>query len=206
MTRYFFLAALCLIAVVSCSKENDNNSTGSINKYDSNSINFVTQATKAISNNIDTMQADANGFVVYGLQAGVDFWHENLDGNNYIYDSIALQWAWATTETPSWPEPFNQMNFYAFYPESAEGFILTAIDGSSITGDIVVEPSILDQTDYLASCSGDVASKPSGGMQSLNFEHIMSKISFSITQDDSVLTVIRQLGMENIISEGSYDS
>lgn len=202
MTKNFFSATLFLIIATSCSKTND---TTSGNTYDSNSINFATQTTKATDNDLDAMEGDADGFVVYGVELNDTSWYEELDGNRYIYDSTTQLWGWASTEAPSWPVPFYQMNFYAYYPASAAGFTLTAVAPSTIIGEIVVEPSILNQTDYLASASGDVMTKPLSGMQPLNFAHITSKISFSVLQIKDVLTVIRQLGIENIINQGSYD-
>lgn len=206
MIRKVFLAILFLVVVVGCSKVDDNASTSSsVGEYDSSSINFETQTTKATSSDVDTMKADKNGFVVYGLEANASSWYDHIDGSRYIYDAQTEQWGWETSQTPSWPEPFNQMNFYAFYPSSATGFTVSSIATLSIIGDIVVESSILDQTDYLASRSGDIVVKPSTGVLSLNFTHIMSKVSFSVIQDAGILTVIRQLGIENVINQGTYD-
>ncbi|MFI3332682.1 MAG: fimbrillin family protein [Rikenellaceae bacterium] len=205
MVKNIFLVTLLMIAMVSCSKEDDSLSMGGIDRYNSNSINFISQTTKAINNDIDVMEGDANGFVVYGLEINDSSWYDYLDGNGYIYNSTIELWEWESSETPSWPETFDQMNFYAFYPASATGFTLSATAPSSIVGRVVVESSILDQTDFLAACSGDVFVKPLTGMQPLRFSHIMAKVSFSVSQEAGVLTVIRQLGIENVINEGTYD-
>lgn len=202
---YFFWVLLFVLVVGSCSKQDDGDFVELMGEYEVGVINFSTQATKATSSDIDTMESDVNGFVVYGLEAGGTDWYDNIDGNRYVYDSYEQVWEWSSSKNPAWPEPFNQMNFYAFYPESALGFELVSSAPSYLSGDIVVQSSILDQTDYLAASSGDIVSKPLTGVQPLNFVHIMAKISFSVLQDEGVLTVIRQLGIENIINEGTYD-
>ncbi len=202
MLKIIAPTVLLLTATVSCSKIDETSST---TIYDCNSINFESQSTKAISNDINKMMSAANGFVVYGAEVNGSDWYENLDGNRYIYDSSSYKWMWDSVETPSWADPFSPIIFYAYYPESASGFTLTDSAPSSIMGDVIVEKSILNQTDYLASCSGVITSKPITGIQPLSFSHIMSKISFSILQDEGILTVIRQLGIENIINVGRYD-
>ncbi|MFR9603364.1 MAG: fimbrillin family protein [Rikenellaceae bacterium] len=205
MAKKLFSTTLFLIYVVGCSKVDNNTFEESIGTCDCDAINFVAQTTKATTNELDSMKSDANGFVVYGVEINSSSWYDYLDGNKYIYNSTSETWEWEDDKTPSWPLPFNQMNFYALYPDSAEGFTISTTPTSSIVGDIVVQQSILDQTDYLAAASGDVMTKPSTGVLPLQFTHIMSKISFSVLQDEGILTIIRQLGIENIISEGSYD-
>lgn len=202
MINKIISATWILLVLVGCSKEDDN---GYIGVHDPCVINFITQATKATISDIATMQSDINGFVVYGSKVGDSDWYDNIDGNRYTYNSDSQTWEWQSSEVPSWPLPFEQMNFYAYYPSSAEGFALSATATSSIIGEIVVESSILNQTDYIAACSDDILEKPISGLLPLDFGHIMSKISFSVLQDDGVLTVIRQLGVENIIDRGSYD-
>lgn len=198
---------LFLFISVSCSKVEDSASNDAISAYDDLlSINFSSLSSKAMSNDVDTMKKDPNGFIVYGVEVNSSEWYNYLDGNSYIYDTIALKWNWRDdSQIAYWPSPFNQMNFYAFYPATASGFTLTATAPSSIIGDFTVESSILDQTDYLACVSGDVLTRPQTGVLALYFTHIMSKISFSVLQEAGVLTIIRQLGIENIINQGSYD-
>ncbi|MFI3295904.1 MAG: fimbrillin family protein, partial [Rikenellaceae bacterium] len=202
MIHRIYWAILLLIMVVGCTKLDTKTL---VNTYDSDAINFVTQTTKAISYDIDTMQSDADGFVVYGVEVDSPSWYDNLDGNRYIFDPSYQLWEWSSSDDPLWPVPFSQMNFYAYYPERALGFSPQASSPSTLTGDIVVESSILNQTDFLASSSGDILAKPSTGVLPLSFSHIMSKVSFSVLQDAGVLTVIRQLGIENIINTGTYD-
>ncbi len=199
MANKFFSATLLFLVTVSCTVVDE------VVEYSFDYINFVAHTTRAISSDVTTLEGDADGFVVYGAVKGEDGWHDNLDGNNYIYNEESKVWGWKSDEAPTWPVPFYQINFYAYHPASAAGFTPSNAAPSSIVGDIVAQPSILDQTDYLASRSGDVVLKPTGGMQPLDFFHIMSKISFSVMQDEGILTVIRQLGIENVISSGSYD-
>ncbi|MFR9502941.1 MAG: fimbrillin family protein [Rikenellaceae bacterium] len=205
MIRKIFLAVLLLIVVMGCSRGEGDDTLSAISTYDSSAINFISQATKAVSNGVDVMEGDESGFVVYGVEADDFSWYDYLDGNRYIYNSVAQRWEWESEEDPSWPVSFSRMNFYAYYPASATGFTLTSSAPVTLVGEVVVESSVLNQTDYLASSSGDVVTKPLTGVQPLNFAHIMSKVSFSVLQDEGILTVIRQLGLENIISEGSYD-
>ncbi len=199
MAKKMFSAILVFVVGVGCTK------VELTNMYDCNSINFATQTTKAVTNSVDSIMKDANGFVVYATESGSSEWYDNLDGNRYIYNSTSQTWEWESSDEPSWPVPFNTMRFYALYPMEAAGFELSESAPSQIVGDIEVEASILDQTDYLAANSGDVTSKPATGILSLNFNHIMSKISFSVLQYENVLTIIRQLGIENVINKGSYD-
>ncbi|MFI3282411.1 MAG: fimbrillin family protein [Rikenellaceae bacterium] len=202
MMKYIALVATVTITFVGCSNEEENNS---MDLYDQSFINFETLATKATINDVDSIKGDSNGFVVYGLEQNSSDWYANIDGKCYIYDTVTQEWGWEDEQTPLWPDPFNQMNFYAYYPQSAEGFSLREIAPTSIIGDVEVVSTILDQTDYLASSSGDIVSKPLTGMQPLSFVHTMAKISFSVIQDEGILTVIRQLGIENVINKGSYD-
>lgn len=205
MEKKIFSVAFILIAVTSCAKMGDDPSVGSVATYDPKTINFTTQITKATSNSVDSLNMDRNGIIVYGVEVNDSDWYENLDGNRYVYNSDTLMWEWQSSDAPSWSDTFDQMNFYAHYPASALGFSPSVTAPSSIIGDIVVEPSITDQTDFLASSSGDIVTKPITGIIYLSFTHIMSKISFSVLQEDGVLTIIRQLGIENVINEGSYD-
>lgn len=193
-----------MVAVVGCGRVDDGLSNLNAT-CDPIYIGFSGSSTKASSNDIDSMEGDSDGFVVYGLQAGSSEWSEHLDGNRYIYDSIQQSWGWLGSDIPWWPEPFSTMNFYAYYPSLAAGFSLSATAPNSIVAEIVVQESILNQTDFLASHSGDVTLKPLTGMQPMSFKHITSKVSFSVLQQQDVLTVIRQLGIENIIGQGSYD-
>ncbi|MFR9524402.1 MAG: fimbrillin family protein [Rikenellaceae bacterium] len=205
MTKIIFFVVSFSAVIVGCSEIDDEISTTHAAAYDSRSINFVAQTTKALSNDIEAMMGDDNGFVVYAVAENESSWYEYLGGNMYVYDSDTQAWGWYSSEEPIWPVPFYTMNFYAYYPQVASGFEVAAVAPSSLVGEIEVAQSILDQTDYLASCSGDIVTKPFTGMLSLNFGHIMSKVSFSVMQDAGILTVIRQLGMENIINIGSYD-
>lgn len=200
-----FFATLLLIVVVSCSEGDGDTFVTSTDIYDCDNINFTTQTTKALSSDILTMQSDTNGFVVYGVEINSSGWYDLLDGNRYIYDNTMQVWEWESSEAPSWSVPFTQMNFYAYYPQTASGFTLASSIPSSTLAEIVVEKSILNQTDYLAAYSGDIVEKPYFGVLSLDFDHITSKIDFSVLQDEGILTVIRQLGIENIIDRGSYD-
>ncbi len=196
------VAMLLLSAILGCSKAYEGSCEGA---YDSNAINFMAQATRALSSDLATLEGDEDGFTVYGLMAESSEWYDGLDGNSYAYDSTSQLWGWLSDEAPSWPVPFSAMNFYAYHPTSADGLEIWVSAPSTITSEIEVQPSILDQIDYLAAASGDIVSKPLTGILPLNFEHIMSKISFSMVQTEGVLTVIRQLGIENIIDKGSYD-
>ncbi|MFR9660244.1 MAG: fimbrillin family protein [Rikenellaceae bacterium] len=199
MAKNIFSTTLLLVAVVGCSEVDDRV------EEDSLSINFETQSTRTLSSDLDAMEGDTDGIVVYGLVSGDDTWYDSLDGGRYTYDFASQRWGWGSDDAPSWPEPFSPMNFYAYHPSSAVGFTLSSLTPSTLVADIEVEASILDQTDFLASASGDVVVKPATGVQSLSFDHIMAKISFCVVQDEGVLTVIRQLGIENVISRGSYD-
>ncbi len=205
MAIYIYSVVVSLIIFVGCTKGEELTPTSSVEGYDTRSINFVSQSSRALSNDIGTMEGDADGFVVYGVESGDSSWYEGIDGSRYIYDSSTGMWGWESEDDPLWSDPFRQINFYAYYPHSATGLTLSTLAPSTLVGDIVVEPSILDQTDYLAASSGDVVTKPLTGVQSLNFNHIMAKISFSVVQDEGVLTLIRQLGIENVINKGSYD-
>lgn len=205
MTTKISSATLFLTIVMGCSTVEDGVLTSSSNTYDANHINFTTQTTKAMSNDVGSIEGDTDGFVVYGVEVDSSDWSDYLDGNSYIYDLDTKKWGWKSEETPSWPSPFVQMNFYAHYPTTASGFSASDTAPSRLIGEIEVESSILDQTDYLASASGDILTKPLTGILSLNFTHIMSKISFSVIQEEGILTLIRQLGIENIINKGSYD-
>lgn len=204
MAKKIFISVF-LFALCACSKLAENTSQDSTTEHDNYAINFTALTSKAISYDIDTLQKDANGFVVYGLQDNSEEWYYFLSGSKYIYNLTSQTWSWEQNNTPYWPESFSYMNFYALYPASAPRLTILDANTSALTAEIEVESSILDQSDYLAANTGVITTRPSSGATNLTFTHIMSRISFSVLQNQGVLTVIRQLGVENVISKGTYD-
>ena len=215
--KLLFAVFTLAIMAVSCSV----NETEDINITASDAISLApsTAITRALVSNLDTLQNAPDGFVVYATAgASPTAWYDGgsgavIDGsNNHVY--VSSKWGFKTNV--SWPATDYPMTFYAFYPAATNAAVknLTATWTPQQTLILGVEiPLEIDkQIDLLAGMRRTTA-KPISGSLNMAFKHILSKVSFSVTNtigDPAAATTtqtvdVLALGFVNLKYKNTYD-
>ncbi|MGL5682917.1 MAG: fimbrillin family protein [Marinifilaceae bacterium] len=199
--------ASALLLFAACS--NEDISENATVKNNPNMINFSGTTSRASAiNTLSSMQGDATGFKVFGTSAAsASTWYSGLDGtNNYKYTAGTTNaWGWTTPPGPLWPTtvPGYPMNFYAFYPAAATGFVATTT-APNVTAAITVQSAASAQVDYMAARANTV-SRPGDGYLPLNFTHIMSKVNFGVIAGQGTSVFIQSLKVINTKSVNTYN-
>jgi len=188
------------------------NETDNVNVTKSDAISLAPSTaatTRASISDLSTLQDDPNGFVAYA-KSGSN-WYAGLDGstkNNHVWDKHESQWGFETSV--HWPGDANDypMTFYAFYPQKdANNKVITGIipPTSGLTLGVILPPDKKDQLDLLAG-QKETKNKPASGTLTMTFNHILSKVNFSVSIDDKNYTAyVLALGFKNLYSQNNYD-
>lgn len=188
--------ATCGLIFASCSNNDVFEENNDIHSQDN--INFSANTTRASINGLDQVKA---GFKVFATVKGGSAWF--IDGGIYGNNG---SWDWQTTKH-KWPIDKNNypMNFYAFYPQTADGFTPTTTPVGTVTANITIQSDPATQTDYLAANYINVTTKPASGKLNLMFKHITSKVNFSVIAGTGAKVVVQQLHMQNVGNTGTYN-
>ncbi len=195
------ILALGALLAVSCSQV-ESYDVASVSE--DNVIGFISSTTRAETLTLSDLTGNKDGFAVYGEKGNSGSWDTEMDGNNK-YSFATGAWAWTET-SPTWPDEDEDggypINFYAIYTEDG-------IDGfSSVTttpGQIAITytaPTDGQNDILVATASTDV--RPAGDKLPLTFCHILSKVTFDITADESSVVYTQEVGLNNINSSRIY--
>ena len=211
MNKKFFLAiAAVAITLVSCS-QNDQEVVN-IPTSDAISLNPSTAVTRASISFLSTLQGDNNGFAVYADNgASPSTWHDDIRGINHTYNAGK----WNFTPPVKWPtEPEKYpMTFFAFFPTMANSNgVIQLVNGTHPNVKLSVEvPSDKSaQRDLLAGQS-ETASKPTTSILRMQFEHILSKVWFTVSNsfkgvaNTTQNVYVQAIGFKNLQKTNDYD-
>lgn len=187
--------ATCGLIFASCSNNDVFEENNDIHSQDN--INFSANTTRAISNGLDQVKG---GFKVFATENGNASWYIN----GGIYENKG-SWDWQNGPH-KWPIDKNKypMNFYAFYPQTADGFTPSTNTIGTVTANITIESDPEKQTDFLAANYVNVTTKPASGKLNLMFKHITSKVNFSVIAGTGANVFVQQLHMQNVGNTGTY--
>lgn len=198
--------ATCGLIFASCSS----NDVFEENKelHSDGDISFSANTTRAIVNTLDKVKG---GFRVYATKADLNDWYI-YEGNNNIYyfNTSKDKWDWQDAAglpvKHSWPTTAAEypMNFYAFYPQTADRFVLATTTVGTVTATITIEADPAKQTDFLAANYKNVTTKPASGKLNLMFGHITSKVNFSVIAGTGSKVFVQQLHMQNVGNAGTF--
>ena len=188
--------ATCGLIFASCSNNDVFEENNDIHSQDN--INFSANTTRAIINSLDQVKG---GFKVFATEKDNASWYIN----GGIYENNG-SWDWQNGPH-KWPIDKNNypMNFYAFYPQTAAGFIPATTTVGTVTANITIENDPEKQTDYLAANYINVTTKPASGKLNLMFKHITSKVNFSVIAGTGANVFVQQLHMQNVGKTGTYN-
>ena len=173
----------------------------------SNIIGFEITTTRADVTDVDAMKADPAGFKVYGTSGNnPDDWYTGIDGHyNHLF--AHGKWGWESGNDAFWPADAlgYPMKFYAWYPAAPEGLTVTAESVSAgLTFDFTVEEAAEDQVDLVAG-TVTTGSRPLWGNLPMAFDHILSRVNFTVTAAPGYTVYVPSLGIKNLSGTGSYD-
>ncbi|MFR9620960.1 MAG: fimbrillin family protein [Rikenellaceae bacterium] len=201
--------ALFAVAVVGCSTddlESQSGSSGGGGTTTRGTITLLPTTTRATENTLTILQKDGEGIPIF---ATTDDDSDNyyINGDKSAYSESTLYWNWSGT-TYDWPEAATKypMLFYSYYPVDESVWTVTSVEGSgvrSLTSDITIQSSD-EQQDLLAAMNTTLVS-PVGGLLTLTFKHILSRVVFNITTVDDVKVYLQQSTMNDLLDNNTYD-
>ena len=209
--RFFLAIAAVAITLVSCS-QNDMEVVN-VTTSDAITLSPSTAVTRAGITDYNTISAPNAGFTVFANVPNQTTWYTDhgtptparIDGDNkHVFDGS--KWNFATPVM--WPETGNYpINFYAFYPDFHNGININADLGSSIVLDIEINEKVEDQID-IVSAHGTATTKPATASLSLNFNHILSKVNFAVSNTSNVvgdIAFVQAVGFDHVNSSNDFD-
>ena len=180
MNKKIVFGALTLaIVAMSCSvnEMEDINITSS----EAIALNPSTAVTRASITYLSTLQSDANGFVVYAENgASPSVWNDDIKGlNNHVF----ANGKWNFSPKVQWPANAADypMTFFAYYPQMPND-VITSVSAThpDVELNVTVPSDQSEQLDVLAG-QNTANSKPASSVLSMNFQHILSKVFFSVS-------------------------
>lgn len=193
--------ATCGLIFASCSNNDVFEENNDIHSQDN--INFSANTTRASINGLDQVKG---GFKVFATKTGPSSWY--INGDTYEFKDGSWNWPFVSSQTEyKWPTVAGEypMNFYAFYPQTAAGFIPATTTVGTVTANITIENDPEKQTDFLAANYVNVTTKPASGKLNLMFKHITSKVNFSVIAGTGANVFVQQLHMQNVGKTGTYN-
>jgi hypothetical protein len=196
----FGLAALALLAV-GCA---ENRTVDENTIVDPNAIGFelgTGKVTRATSMTTTLLQNDTNGFGVFaftGSGSEEDPFVDYITNGVYVYNQVSAEWQWKGNDEV-WPTEDYPIHFAAYYPESAT--TLTLDDNSpsyTIAG-------VANQVDYLAAQKLNVNTRPANSKVTLNFQHILSRIDFTVTPGAGVNVPVQSIAVKQVANTAEYN-
>ncbi|MDR0511327.1 MAG: fimbrillin family protein [Rikenellaceae bacterium] len=173
-----------------------------VNVNNPNVIGFEanTGKTRATTNDLAVIQANASGFGVYATNKtapAVEF----IANEGYKYNATKSAWEWDAANPFLWPTQNADypINFYAYYPKSS------ATLSTALTQSYSVADAPANQIDYLAASKIGVVTRPTSSNIALNFVHILSKIDFKVITGAAVTVEVQSISARNIGNNGTFD-
>lgn len=197
------LAAFTLV-FASCQNEDDVVPSGK-EVANADVINFTSSTTRAAISDLPAMASSGVGFQVYGKSpASTTAWYSGIDGTA-TYKYTAPTWGWSAGE-PQWPTTSAgyPLDFYAYFPVNANGFVATPTPATALSGAITVQTAPTAQTDFLAA-KATAMTRPLIGTLSMNFNHIMSKVNFGVIAGIGTTVRVQSLIASNLKNQGTFD-
>ena len=205
--RFIFSVAAIAIMLVSCS-QNDMEVVN-IPTSDAISLSPSTAVTRA---GITYKSHLESGFSVYALTNNPTNWYS--EGGNMIngikHHFVNGKWNFDVQNADGIKWPTNAadypITFYAFYPMAGpQG--MDVIDNGSVSLDITIQEKLEEQID-IVSAKNHANVKPATASLSLNFNHILSKVNFAVTntythKDDSAF--VQAVGFVNVYQKNVFD-
>ena len=187
------------------------NETDNVNVTKSDAISLAPSTaatTRASISDINSLKDPAgNGFVVYATSGNAASWFTKIDGhNNHVWNDTESKWGFKSSV--HWPDEANAypMNFFAFYPQLPNTVIKTLGDiYPNISLNVVIPSDKKDQLDLLAG-KKSTANKPASGTLTMTFKHILSKVNFSVSVDNTDYEAyVLALSLKNLHTTNTYD-
>ena len=212
--RFIFSVAAIAIMLVSCS-QNDMEVTN-IPTSDAITLSPSTAVTRAGITDFNTL-ADLNGgfrvFATTGTNP-TDWYADHatpsvsIDGNNkHVYDGSK----WNFNTPVMWPEKGNYpIDFYAFFPINHSAMpLLGTTTTSNLKLDVTIPTQVSQQID-IVSAHGQATTKPATASLSLNFDHILSKVNFAVTNtrpgnDPDDIAYVQAVGFKDVNQKNVFD-
>lgn len=206
-SRILFALYVTIIAliIVSC---NQTDVLEEQNAVSDEVIGFNAYTTRAGIANIDTIKI---GFDVYASARRINYslWYITPDSANNIYKFFDDHWNWSdgTKELAGHKWPIDKisypMNFYGLYPINDSTRVSDRVI-DELYWHIKINQEQRNQIDYLAAKTMDVKMKPVSGKINLKFEHITSKVNFSVTSGPYTSPFVQQVLFRNIRHDGVF--
>ncbi len=200
-TKSLLLISCCFAFAASCTEVSEQ--SGSTTAVQ-NPIGFLSNTTRADVLTIDDLKGDKDGFIVYGMMADGDTWDTEMNSSN-SYTFATGEWAWSGA-TPEWPDESGDsypINFYAYYYDTSAAGITITDDSEELLAVNYIAPTD-GQTDILvASATADV--RPTGDKLPLIFNHILSKVNFSIKVGEGTKVHTQAVGFNQICDNRDYN-
>lgn len=161
MKKNFFLAAVVLAAMSSCSKDEV------VEVNNGNAITFRASMDRAVSRGSETNLANLGAFKVTAVG----------NGQNYFTDLSVTDGGsagWQTATTYYWPS--FQLSFFAYAPQNVGSGTVTISNTEKKITSFSPNQTVADQKDLvIAYNTGDRAENENSGV-ALNFKHALSQI------------------------------
>ncbi len=209
--EHLLIAAVAIIAMSSCTKEETAVNNTSLIATSTDVINFTTNTTRAETMELSDIVNDDTGFEVFATQINTDgntAWLINSD--YYKYNDTYEEWEWTTSDY-AWPTTTDEypVTFYAVYAPDLSS-VTTASAASSDLSTLtpatvaitIAEPA--DQVDLLATVTA-ADSKPLDGKLSMCLDHVLTKIDFGVITGDDRKVYLGAFQLNNLEYEGTYD-
>jgi hypothetical protein len=210
-TKLFFGIVAAAIMAVSCSM----NETEEVNiaTADAIALNPNTAVTRASITYLQTLKDAQNGFAVYAenpSSISTSSWYPQINGsNNHYFDGskwnfiTLVKWPVNTTDYP--------MTFFAYYP-TALNTVVTSVDKTypDVKLNVTIPSEVSKQLDVLAG-KNTANSKPSTSILSMQFDHIFSKIFFTVSNRDknglntTQNAYVQAIGFDHLYKTNTFD-
>ena len=203
--KTFFAAMTLALMAVSCTQ----NEVEDVNIVSSDAIalNPSTAVTRASIWTLDTLKNDGSGFVVYATNGSTPTgWNTDINGkNNHQWKPSESKWGFANSVNwPSTPADY-PMTFYAYYPSVAKNVISDVSNFPNVLLKVTIPRDKTEQRDLLAG-KGATNNKPASGSLAMGFNHILSKVNFTVTNSVAGQEAfIQALGFVNLKDTCTYN-
>jgi hypothetical protein len=207
MKNLFVCTAAALLALTGCNENKAAEETGGAISLDATAA----RESRAAIARVSTLQGDAAGFKVWGTAADTpDVWYDGgsgevIDGtNNHVFDA---EGRWNFTTQVKWPSTVASypMKFYAHYPATPVGLVMTSQTPDDLTATCTVQPTAAEQIDLLAARTETGAFKPSNDVLNITFKHLLAKVNYDFLVENGYEAGVVALTVENVANERVYD-
>ena len=169
MKKIGYLTFAALLALGSCT--NEINEEGFVDKANTISFNAYSNKTRAVTGDADIAKMKEGSFGVVGYTSDNNLYLGSTDkAIEQRWNSTSNSWEYATpSDLKYWPA--NSMDFYAYFPYSAQGDVFAQSDAS---GNVMIITNESGNQDVLFACEKNQAQT---AHVPLRFHHALSKIA-----------------------------